>query len=102
MEIIQVKIKAKHFRESTSYTSNKTCPLAIALKEQFKTDNISVRGQGGGCLINNLWYLHNWSSTGLVDNDSNSIDDSIEVDDLIFKAKQKKKVGEFIVTLKKI
>ena len=101
METIQVKIKAKHFREATSYTSNTSCPLAIALKEHFKTNNISVMGQGGGCKINYEYYDHNWSSTGLVDDDGRSIDLSIEVDDLIFKAKQKKKVGQFIVTLTK-
>lgn len=96
METIQVKIKAKHFRQATEYVSNTSCPLAIALKEQFNTHNVQVAGAGCGCDINNEYYAHNWSSSGLVDN---NIDDSIDVDDLIKKAKQKKKVGEFIVTL---
>jgi hypothetical protein len=100
METIQVKIKAKHFREATEYVSNTSCPLAIALRDHFNTDNVHAMGFGCGCYINDKKYDHNWCSHGLID-DYGHYDKSIQVDDLIKKAKQKKKVGQFIVTLKK-
>lgn len=39
-----LEIKRKHFLNSYGYISNTNCPLALAVKEYFKTENISVGG----------------------------------------------------------
>ncbi len=39
-----LEIKRKHFLKSEGYISNTHCPLALATKEYFKTENISVGG----------------------------------------------------------
>ena len=39
-----LEIKREHFLKSEGYISNTHCPLALAVKEYFKTENISVGG----------------------------------------------------------
>jgi hypothetical protein len=42
MDIVSVKIEPKHFKAATGYISNKSCPLAIALRDMFFTTNVEV------------------------------------------------------------
>lgn len=38
----QLKVTTKHFRMSSGYTDSSNCPLAMAAKEHFKTNDVSV------------------------------------------------------------
>ena len=59
-----IEIKRKHFLKSEGYMSIDKCPLALALQEHFKNDDITV----GGFLFtyNNEDYVFNdelWEQT---------------------------------------
>lgn len=44
METMTIEIKRKHFLNSNGYLSMRKCPLALAVQEYFKDNNISVGG----------------------------------------------------------
>jgi len=101
---IEIVIKSKHFKNATQFTDNGNCPLALAVKEHFNNDDICVTT----LMVydkktrQDLYSLY-WGVCGPKDGlgrDKNG--EAIAVDDLIKRAKQKKKVGSYTVVLTKI
>ena len=91
MEI--VKIRPKHFKSATEYQDNSNCPLAIALKEHFRTNDVRVYLDFA--MINDVAYKFNerWSSMN-----KNA---ATMQDELIQRARQKKRVGTFTLKISK-
>jgi len=83
METINIILQAKHFRESKTFVTQ--CPISLALKEKFKIDNLIIG-----------------TSDIFLNKDHYSIVSCLSVkefNNLIKNAKQKKKVGNHVLTL---
>jgi len=84
---MEITIKPKHFKKSTTFSDSENCPLSIACKETFKTNKVLT--SANLIWINNTRYKHKLS------------DISSKINDLIKNAKQKKKTGEIKINLEK-
>lgn len=84
---IDITLSAKHFRNATRFSDPVKCPLANALKEHFKTENVIV---GGNCaIVDNHFYSTDWSAYKA----------GKSINSIITNAKKKRAVGEHIVRL---
>lgn len=100
-ERIEVKIKPKHFKNSSSFISIRTCPLALAVQDHFQITDDDMNCDCEEVSI----YIGNDENVFLIEGEwcnntpgkRNGTTDT--VDGLIQKAKQKKKVGTYTVTL---
>lgn len=103
-EEIEIIIKAKHFRNSSGYSDYDSCPLALAIKDKLKCEKVSVTFWNVIIDDENSYvprYLNFLNSTETWCNDcvQSIAEPYITVDDLIKRAKQKKKIGTYKVTL---
>lgn len=107
MEEIKIIIRPKHFKNSNGYTDQSGCPLALAIKDQLKIDDVTVNMFEVIWKINQTYQIYTprfmnfmhgtdtWQN-GCV---ATTKEPDLDVDVLIKRAKQKKKVGNYIVTL---
>ena len=88
---MKIKIRNKHFKKATSYSSTTSCPLAIALKNKKKLKDINISVGSTTVDINSKTYSisKNWRDVN-----------DIAVDNKIHKAKNGKKVKTVLVKLK--
>jgi len=88
---MKIKIRNKHFKKATSYSSTTSCPLAIALKnkKKLKDSNISVGSTTVDINSKTFLISKNWRDIS-----------NIIVDKKIHKAKNGKKVKTVLVKLK--
>ena len=94
-EVIEVEVKPKHFKSATINDDSENNPLANALKDHFKTNQIVC---GDNCVtVNGQLY-------SVVEKLEDATEGEVElsVDQLIRRAKNKQGVGEFLVLLEKI
>lgn len=103
---IEVVIKPKHFKNATEYVDNNRCPLALAIKEQLNLKDISICSdtvyddeRGGRRIYSFYWGMEGTAAGSLGYNEDKT---AVTVNDLIKRAKQKKKVGSYTVVLTKI
>lgn len=102
-EEIEIIIKAKHFRNSSGYCDNDSCPLALAIKDKLKCEKVSVTCcnviiDENSYVPRYLNFLNN-TETWCNDCVQSIAEPYIMVDDLIKRANQKKKIGTYKVTL---
>lgn len=107
-ERIEIKIKPKHFKNAVDFGDDEQCPLALAIRDHFKfavaghSDYISVLYTTVRIRQNGIFKKYKiegeWQdyTPGLREGNN------LTVSDLIKRAKQKKKVGTYLVTLTKI
>jgi hypothetical protein len=88
---MKIKIRNKHFKKATWYSSKTSCPLAIALKNKKKLKDTKISVDATTVYINGnaYWISKNWCDVN-----------EIAVDNKIHKAKNGKKVKKVLVELK--
>ena len=83
---MKIYVKTKHYVESTCYSDNDSCPLAIAIKEQYPEAEVLVGG-----------------ITTIIDNTRYNIGDTwSEIQQKINDAKEGKHIPTIEVELEKI
>ncbi len=83
INIIELEIKPKHFKEATSYITN--CPISVVINEKFHTDNLIV---GTNYVAFNKKHFTIRTSLNVKD-----------INKCIKNAKHKKKVGTHYIYL---